>query len=295
MTVIHNHRLGILLVLVACACFAAMNVLTKFIANLGVDMYEMVFWRSLVTLVYVSCQAMILKQTFATCFPVSHLVRGSAGGLAMVCVFYTMSHLPLAIASTLSSTQVLFFVLLSVFFTTEKPSYFTWLAVSAGFVGVLFLVKPDLRSGLGLGLGVSELVLIGVGLLSALLSAIAMLKVRELGQLGEPAWRIVLYFSLVATAIGLVMTMIKGFHMMTWVSGGLLLVFGAFGTLGQICMTKAYQVGEKFTISVLSYMILVFTAIGGFVVFDEYLDMMSLIGMILIVLSGIAVKMPEKK
>lgn len=282
-----DYRLGVLLSIASCLCFAGMNVVTKYLGSMGVHVYEMVFWRSLITLVYVAAQALWLKQSFATRFPVSHLTRGTAGGVSMICIFYVMTHLPVATAATLSSTSVLFFALLSLLFTVEKPNRFTWLAVCAGFGGVLFLLKPDMDG--------REIVSVGIGLLSGLLTAIAMLKVQELGKAGEPAWRIVLYFSLSATLIGLVMSSLTGWHALTLPSGLLLLLLGIFGTLGQITMTKAYQVGDKFTTSVLSYLTLVFTALGGFWLFGERLDAWSVLGIFLIAGSGVAVKMPTGK
>lgn len=283
-----NHRLGVLLAVASCLFFAAMNVQTKYLAAWGVHVYEMVFWRSLVSLVYFAAQARLLKQSFATRFPLSHLVRGTAGGLSMVCVFYVMAHLPVAAGATLASTSVLFFALLSLLFTIEKPGRFTWLAVFAGFGGVLLLLKPDM--------GGRELFSVAVGLLSGVLTAVAMLKVQELGKLGEPAWRVVLYFSLTASLIGFVLTtLFSGWHRMSWQSGLMLLFLGAFGTLGQITMTKAYQIGDKFTTSVLSYLTIAFTALGGLWAFGERLDALSLLGIALIAASGIMVKLPTGK
>lgn len=282
-----NYRLGVLLSIASCLCFASMNVVTKHLGHLGVHVYEMVFWRSLITLLYVAAQALLMKQSFATRFPLSHLARGTAGGLSMVCLFYVMTHLPVATGATLSSTSVLFFALLSLLFTAEKPNRTIWLAACAGFGGVLFLLKPDMNG--------RELFSVGIGLLSGFLTAAAMLKVQELGRAGEPAWRIVLYFSLTATLIGLVMATITGWHAMTWQTALWLLLLGSFGTLGQITMTKAYQVGDKFTTSVLSYLTLVFTALGGLWLFGERLDAWSVLGIFLIAGSGVMVKLPTAK
>ena len=52
-------------------------------------------------------------------------------------------------------------------------------------------------------------------------------------------------------------------------------------------MTYAYQVGQKFVVATLSYLGVVFAIVFGAVLFGERLDVLSLIGIGVIVASGI--------
>ena len=49
-----------------------------------------------------------------------------------------------------------------------------------------------------------------VALISGFLSALAYLQVRKLGQLGEPEYRVVFYFSLGGSVAGLVLALLSG-------------------------------------------------------------------------------------
>ena len=88
-----------------------------------------------------------------------------------------------------------------------------------------------------------------VGLFSGVLASWAYLAVRTLGRLGEPDWRVVFWFGLVSTVVCAVWQVAtSSFHAITWGTGLILLGLGACGTLGQVCMTRAYRVGNTLVV-----------------------------------------------
>ena len=113
-----------------------------------------------------------------------------AGG--MLLLFYVIGMLPLATATTLNYTSPLFLVVLSVLVFKERPR--PWLVVVRGCSA-----SPASSCCCVPTFAANQIVAGLLGLASGLCAAIAYLTTGQLGRLGEPAWRIVLYFTLVST------------------------------------------------------------------------------------------------
>ena len=69
----------------------------------------------------------------------------------------------------------------------------------------------------------------------------------------------------------------------------LLLGLGVSATIAQLALTKAYRVGNTLKNAGLSYLTILFSSILGLIVFSETLDDLSLVGILLIIISGIVV------
>ncbi len=119
-------------------------------------------------------------------------------------------------------------------------------------------------------------------------TALAYVEVRQLGQLGEPEGRIVFYFSAVGMVCGLVWMLYSGVSHHTWHGAGLLLAIGILATLGQTSMTRAYKRGNTLLTANLQYAGIVFSSLWGILVWDDKLNWISWLGMVLIIASGIA-------
>src|SRR5690606_18067658 len=104
-------------------------------------------------------------------------------------------------------------------------------AVILGFLGVLAVLRPTL--------GDDQLLPALLGLASGAAGAVAQLQVRALGQLGEPTWRIVLYFSLAVCLTGLIALGVTDWQQPTAGGWAALIGLGTAGLLGQLAMTRA--------------------------------------------------------
>ena len=153
-----------------------------------------------------------------------------------------------------------------------------WLSLILGFIGVVILLKP--------ATGGDTFAML-IGLASGAISGYAYLQVRELSLLGEPAWRIVFYFSLLSTIIAGLLALYFGFSPATLANLPYIIGIGVTALAGQLLMTYAYQVGQKFVVATLSYMTVVFALLFGVWLFGERLDWVSLLGIGVIVASGI--------
>jgi S-adenosylmethionine uptake transporter len=153
-------------------------------------------------------------------------------------------------------------------------------AILLSFAGVLCLLQPSV--------GKDQLTGGLIGLISGVFTALAYVEVRQLGQLGEPEGRIVFYFSSVGMVCGLVWMLYSGVSHHTWHGAGLLLAIGILATLGQTSMTRAYKRGNTLLTANLQYAGIVFSSLWGILVWDDKLNWISWLGMVLIIASGIA-------
>ena len=145
----------------------------------------------------------------------------------------------------------------------------------------MLLLQPTLERGQWLG------ALFGLG--SGIISSVAYLNVRRLGEFGEPEWRTVFYFSALSAVGGLPWLLSAGpFHAIDSRGWLLLLGIGAFGVLAQLCMTAAYKRGKTLTSASLAYSTVVFSSIFGMLLWAESLSWLSWAGVALIIASGVA-------
>jgi drug/metabolite transporter (DMT)-like permease len=188
--------------------------------------------------------------------------------------------LPLATAVTLNYTSPLFLTILMTLVVRERFHAPLTIAIALGFTGMILLLHPTLeRNQIIPGL---------LGLTSGFFAGIAMLNVRELSRSGEPEWRIVFYFSLIATLISGVALLFDDIHPISAHSLLLLLAVGSSATLAQLALTRAYSTGKTLVASSLSYSAVVFATLFGIVLWGEILSPSSWAGMALIIASGVA-------
>ncbi len=268
--------------LVAGFLFALMGVLVK-LASVRFSSPELVFYRSLFGLLSIYAVIVVSYRQWlaplATRHAVGHAKRGLAGFIALVMYFYGIAHLPLATAITLNYTSPLFLAAITAWWMKERHGHGLVAAVVIGFVGVALLLRP--------GWGGGDMLARLLGLTSGLLAAVAYLNVRTLGREGEPEWRVVFYFTLIATLGGGIWMGGAGFVMPDAADLPLLLAMGATGTLGQLAMTRAYRLGNTLAVGALAYSTVGFAAFYGVLAFGDRLPLLAWTGMSLIVLAGL--------
>lgn len=270
---------GSFYMVIACLSFALMIVCVKLAGQkFAMHTYEITFWRVLFSLVVLGGFSWVKGRDFRTAYPKAHFWRSLAGSVALLMNFYVAIHLPLATASVLQNTSTLFLGILSIIILKQKPTLINWLSLILGFIGVVILLKPT-EGG--------DLFAMLMGLTSGAISGYAYLQVRELSLLGEPAWRIVFYLSLLSTLISGVLALFFGFTPLSLANLPYIVAIGITALAGQLLMTYAYQVGQKFVVAVLNYLGVVFAMLFGVMWFGERLDAWALLGIVIIVASGI--------
>ena len=240
---------------------------------------ELVFYRSFLGLLMI--YAIIRQQggSFATAHWGGHLWRGISGSIALMLFFYCITVLPLATAVTLNYTSPLFLTMLTMLVFKERFHVPLAFAIALGFAGMVLLLQPTLeRDQIIPGL---------LGLISGLFAGIAMLNVRQLGLQGEPDWRVVFYFSLIASLISGCAMLLGTIHPVSATGLAILIGMGSSATLAQLAMTRAYRTGKTLVAGSLSYSTVVFASLFGMILWGEALPLTGWMGMALIIAGGV--------
>ncbi|MEI7841655.1 MAG: DMT family transporter [Gallionellaceae bacterium] len=270
--------MGALWMLVAGLLFACMGVFVK-LGAAHFSNVELVFYRSFIGLFVVYALIKQQRGSLRTPYWRGHLWRGLSGSIALMLFFYCITVLPLATAITLNYTSPLFLTILTMWIFHERFHLPLVSAILLGFIGTILLLHPTLEK---------EQILPGLlGLISGLLAGVAMFNVRQLGALGEPEWRVVFYFSLIASIFGGVGMLLTETHPITLDSIPLLLGLGISATLAQLALTRAYTRGSTLVASTLSYSTIVFASVFGIFLWDETLPVEGWLGIALIISSGV--------
>jgi drug/metabolite transporter (DMT)-like permease len=265
--------------LVASLAFAVMTAFVKAGAAHHSPL-ELVFYRGLFGTAAIGAFALATRRDLGTPHLRMHLGRSAAGVGALLMWFYALAHLPLATATTLNYTSPLFLGALSAVLFKRRDERALGVTIAVGFAGIVMVLRPTVQEDQTLpGL---------VGACSGFLSALAYLSVRRLGELGEPEWRVVFYFSALMTlACGAGMVAL-GARPVTAQSAPLLLGIGICATAAQLALTRAYSRGKTLLASNLSYATVLLSAVIGLALWGETLPAVAWAGMGLVIASGVA-------
>lgn len=275
---VKHFKWGSLWMLVAAFFFAVMGVLVK-IASHKFSSAELVFYRSLVGLVFIASYVLSNNLSLKTPLIKKQMSRSIIGFISMVMFFYAISALPLATAITLNYTSPLAMAAILTIALNEKPKKILLVSLITGFVGVTLLLKPSIHY--------DELLAGGLGLLSGLLAGWVYVHVAQLGRAEEPDWRTVFYFSLVCTLGGGAWMLIHQFNAVTLNDTPVLAGLGTSATIAQLAMTRAYRTGNPLVVGSLAYSTVVLASVFGILLWNEMLSIDRWLAIILIISSGV--------
>jgi drug/metabolite transporter (DMT)-like permease len=276
--------------LVASFAFAAMGAAVK-LASAYYSTSEIVMYRGLVGALMLLILVRQQGGTLRTIFPKEHLWRCVCGVVSLWLWFYAIAKLPLATAVTLNYMAPIWIAAyLFCLGWWHRKNHVEWpliAAVTMSFAGVTLVLQPAIASDQWLG-GAS-------GVASSVLSAFAYMQVRKLGQMGEPEYRVVFYFSLMTFVAGIAGSVADGamthqavFHPHDWHSGALLLALGVSATIAQMAMTRAYRYGKVLVVANLQYTGIVMSSAWGVFLWGDRFDWHVWLGIGMILVSGVA-------
>jgi drug/metabolite transporter (DMT)-like permease len=275
---------GAVLMMISGVMFTGMSSLVK---DLGerYDPFQVAFFRCLFG--FVVLLPLILPhglQTFHTRHPVRHLTRGLVGVSAMACMFYGLTTLPLADVTAISFGVPMFLIILAVLFLGERVRWRRSTATAVGFIGVIVMLRP--------GAGTVEpaaLVVVGGTLLVAMAATGVKLLSRTESTLTMLAW-----FGLIST-VAMALPAALVWRMPTLEDWALLGLVGAIGSLAQSFVVRAYTVGEATAVAPFDYVRMIYAVAVGIVLFDEWPDLWTLAGALIIVGSALYIARREAR
>ena len=272
--------------LLASLLFALMGAAVKY-ASTQYHAAEIVMYRGLVGMAIIALLSRVRGIPLRTPVAAMHLRRSAVGVAALGLWFYSIGGLPLGTAVTLnymSSVWMALFLVGGAWMTGQMRDGIDGrliATVCAGFAGVALVLRPTLgEEHLWHGL---------CGLMSGVLAALAYFQVTALGRRGEPESRVVFYFSMGGVSGGAVVsTLFTGFQAHDLRGAGLVLLIGILATFAQLCMTRAYAIGQVLSNAALQYLGVAFSFLLGVWLFDDRVTWSALAGMALIAGAGIA-------
>ena len=264
---------GILFIILSALCFSLMNMFVKLSGDL--PSIQKSFFRNSVAVV--AAAGLLVKSHTPFRWQKGNLgllvVRASFGTLGILCNFYAISHMNLADASMLNKLSPFFVILFSFFFLKEKVTLFQTGAMTAAFVGSMFIIRP--------GFQFQEALPAVIGFLGGLAAGAAYTAVRGLSLRGEKNPFIVFFFSAFSCLVTLPY-LLFAYVPMSGLQLLYLLLAGLFASGGQFAITAAYANAPGSDISIYDYTIVIFAGIWSFLLWDEIPGITSIIGYIII-------------
>ncbi|MCB1704021.1 MAG: DMT family transporter [Halioglobus sp.] len=264
--------------LVSALGFALMAACVKLVASRGIPLLEIVAARSLVSLVisYIDVRRKGLSPWG------SHrallIARGAIGALALICVYYAVTTLPLAEATLLQYMHPVFTALLGLLLLREGIQVSTVLCIVLSIAGLIVMVEPGAFTDASPALPWFN---VAIALAGAFGSAVAYVLVRRLSPV-EDASVIIFYFPLIALPLSVALPGVP-FVIPDVESLVLLLLVGIFTQVGQLGLTHAMRYETAGKAAAYSYVQVVFAVLLGWLLFDEIPSAWTLAGGALII------------
>ena len=212
------------------------------------------------------------------------ILRSSFLFLSTVFFFYAISVISLAEALTLSFISPIIATILSFVILKEKVGPRRWVAVIAGFIGVLFVIRPGFNE-----INLATLAAVGAGICYGFY----LISTRKLSAIDSP------FMTLIFTGLTgcIVISLIVPFFW-TWLSISqwtLLISLAAIGTMAHFLLILSLRYAEASKLAPLGYSEIIMNVIIGYYFFGDFPNQWIWIGLIIIVASGIYISLRENK
>ena len=290
----YSHiSLGIINMFISALFFAMINACVKILSP-SMSAVESIFFRSIIMVV-------LLLGWFVYKPPRKKSKQGGwwllclrslFGGLSMLALFYNITHISLGVASTFSQTMPIYVVLLSMLFLKERVGFVVLFATLLGFGGIVLICDPHFNS--------IPMLNIILGILGGFMMALAFISLRNLkGYFDDNV--VVLVFGITMSVVSLGILIVQA-SMQSWQAvwhtpslseWGIVLAMGIFGTFGQYFLTKAYMLAPAGIVAPIDYTRVVFGLIFGIMLGDALPHFGVGLGMVLVILSGIIIGLPN--
>ena len=199
------------------------------------------------------------------------VLRGSIGGLGMLCVFTGLSMISLAEVTVLLFTVPIFATLLSIVFLSEKVGVRRWTAIFVGFLGILIIARP--QGSLSTG---------HLFILCAALSWSTSIMIAKKLTEKDTIISITFWQAMGCVPLAFIASLFV-WELPSFVQLGALLGIAALGTVGHAMLYAALKVGQVSVILPLDYIRIIWSAGLGFVLFGQLPTLHLYAGSLLII------------
>ncbi len=219
------------------------------------------------------------KKVLKPAYPKAQIFRGIALVLGNTAFIYGVQHVDYANSIAILYIYPFLMIGLSVWILNESVSRGTWLGVLGGFLGVILVLRPNIMQ-----MDFNGLFIVFTGLMVAL----QMLLNRKLGMATSPL--------IVAVWGAFTACLISGlFVPFFWNVPGkteifIILILSVTTALSQTLMIVAMSWASADRVAPFTYFEIPSATLVGFLLFETLPDLISWVGMALIIFSGVLVK-----
>ena len=296
---------GILFIVAGVTAFSLQDVAIKSLSS-DYPVHEIVFIRSLVAIMPILVIQKLEGGTrlLSTGRPRLHLLRSGALLASYFSYYLAMASLPLADTVAIFFSAPLFVTALSVLVLGEPVSTRRWAAILVGFLGVVIMMRP--------GAGVIDPAA-ALAILAALTYATAAVVTRRLGETDASAamtFYTVAFYLMASALVGLALGgngliagqgklaktghaslqfLLRAWKLPSWTDLGLMALCGLLAALAFYFITQAYSTTRATTVTPFEYIAVPLSVIFGYIFWQDVPGLETLVGMVLVVGSGLYV------
>lgn len=259
---------GVVMALISNALFVVVGTLVRQISD-HIDLFQVLLVRQVIFLLLLVPSIRIIgSKIFKPKAVPLHGLRIFGAFLYLYFGFVSVSNIPLADATALGFTSVLFVALISKLWLGENVGWKRVLTITTGFAGIILITQPRFDD--------PKYIYIIAGLIAALGGAIAATCVRKLSQ-SQPK---TILLSYQAFSVGLITLVpaIAQWEWPNWWQSSLLLLIGVLSSLATSIGVASYQKAPANVASNLGYSQMVFALVLGYWLFDEAPNVLAFVG-----------------
>ncbi len=269
--------------LAAFGVYATHDVLIKFLGG-TYSSFQLIFFSGLLGFPLVTLMLM-RDRTDGNLIPKHPMwtaIRTISSVLSAVAGFYAFSVLPLAQCYAIIFAMPILITLLAIPLLGEKVGIHRGMAIVVGLIGVVIVLRPG-DANLELG----HL----AALFAAFGGAMTSVIVRKIGH-DERGVVLMLYpmvanFLFMAIALPFVYIPVSAEHF------GMMFAMSGLGLLGGILIIAAYRRAPAIIVAPMQYSQIIWAILYGYLIFDEKVDSVTIIGTAVIIAAGIYIVLRE--
>jgi drug/metabolite transporter (DMT)-like permease len=283
---------GIGITMLGVFVFSLSNALAKWLSG-GYPVGEILFIRSAVVLAILVffITSDDIRALRAGGKPWLHAWRALLSAVEVVCFYWAIVVLPLAGGTTIYLAAPIYVTAMSALFLREDVGWRRWLAVLAGFAGVVVALQP---SAMPFGIHAA------VSVAGSVMYAASLVITRRLR--GTPTTLLVttqvvpllLITGLSAWPLAEPTSLVGGWIMPGWRDAAILALVGVLSMVGYLCINRGLQMAPASVITPFNYASIVWASILGYLVFAEIPTPAMLAGAAIIVAAGLYIVFRER-
>jgi len=303
MSIKNNNPKGIILILLAMIVFSVQDGIMKHIFSF-VSLYEVYLIRTVVSFLLILVFLKLTKKpiVFKTQYPLLTFCRVILFFFGFSSFYISLTVLPLGFATALFFVTPFLITVFAHFFLKEEIGIRRWSAVVVGFVGVYITLNPDFSNFNYLSL---------LPILCAFCYSLSMIIIKKTSDkdsvytqtftfyFGAIIFSTIFYFIIGDGQYNTTDHPASQFIFREWFvdleSSILFMVAtGVTASVAFLLLFTAYRVASPAVVSPFEYSILLWALLIGWIYFDEIPRLNTVIGILIIVSSGIYIFMREK-